>query len=123
MMNPRCQWAPRTREASPPFLLDIRQGIDDQLTGGANENREESDPPIVVRDGRADYMAKEWAERQREHSTHRGRRMLPIPVSSTLLAMAADIWFNELDARPNARLFEEPCAGKPHAGICEGDAR
>ncbi len=115
--------APRTREASPPYLPDIRQGIDDQLTGGANVYGEESDPPIVVRDGKTDYMAKEWAERQRKQSTHRGRRLLPIPVSSTLLAMGANIWFNGSDARPNARHSEEPCAGKPHAGICEGGTR
>jgi hypothetical protein len=25
--------------------------------------------------------------------------------------------------RLNARTSEEPCAGKPHAGICEGGAR
>jgi len=52
-----------------------------------------------------------------------GRRLLPIPVSRTLLAFEADIWFSELDAEPSARLSEEPCAGKPHAGICEGGAR
>ena len=83
----------------------------------------ESDPSIVVRDGRTDHKAKGWAERQSEQSTHHGKRMLPIPVSRTLLALAADVWFNESDTMPIARLSEEPCAGKPHAGICEGGAR
>jgi hypothetical protein len=115
--------APRTREASPPLLLESRQGTDDQLTEGASVYGEESDSPIVVRDGRTDHTAKGWAERQREHSTHRGRRLLPNPVSSSLLALVADIWFTESDAQPIARLSEEPCARKPHAGICEGGTR
>ena len=32
----------------------------------------ESDPPIVVRDGNAGHRAKEWAGKQRKHSTHQG---------------------------------------------------
>ena len=83
----------------------------------------ESDPPIVVRDGRTDHMAKGRAGRQSKHSTHHGRRLLPITVSSTLLAMAVENWFNELVTLPSARLPEEPCAGKSHAGICEGGTR
>ena len=114
--------APRTREALSPFLPP-GQAVCFQLEEVADGREEESDPPIVVRDGRTDHMAKGWAERQREQSTHRGRRMLPIPVSSTLLAIAADIWFIGSSARPSARHSEEPCAGKPHAGICEGGAR
>ena len=94
-----------------------------QLKGDHRDGAEESDPPIVVRDGRAGHMAKGWAERQREHSTHLGGRLLPVQVSSTLLAMAAGIRFDEADAKPSARLSEEPGAGKPHAGICEGGAR
>ena len=114
--------APRTREASPPFL-PVGRVVCNQLKEVADGCGEESDPPIVVGDGRADHMAKGWAERQREQSTHRGRRLLPSPVSSSLLALAADIWFIASDARPSARLSEEPCAGKPHAGICEGGTR
>jgi hypothetical protein len=119
--------APRTREASPPPLQksprDSRKDINDQLEGGIDVCDEESDSPIVVRDGKTDHMAKEWAERQSEQSTHRGRRMLPVPVPSTLLAIEAWIWFIGPDAKPTARHSEEPCAGKPHAGICEGGAR
>ena len=94
-----------------------------QLKGDRRDGAEESDPPIVVRDGRADHMAKGWAERQREHSTHLGRRLLPVEVSSTLLAIVAGHCFDEADAKPSARLSEEPGAGKPHAGICEGGTR
>ena len=114
--------APQTREALSPHL-PTGQAACHQLEEVAGGSGKESDPPIVVRDGRADHMAKGWAGRQREHSTHRGRRLLPIPVPRTLLASKATVWFNESDTEPSARLSEEPCAGKPHAGICEGGTR
>lgn len=82
----------------------------------------ESDPPIVVRDGRADYTAKEWAERYRKQRTHGGRGMLLRTVSSYLVALGCRFDRLYLNRRPYARLSEDPCAGKPHAGICEGDA-
>ena len=106
----------------PPFLPS-GQAVCQQLEEVAVGCGKESDSPIVVRDGRTDHMAKGWAERQREQSTHCGRRMLSISVSSSLLALAVGIWSIGSDARPSARLSEEPCAGKPHAGICEGGAR
>ena len=68
-------------------------------------------------------MAKRWAEGQRKRSTHHGTRILPLPMSRTLLAIVADRWFSESGAGLVARLSEEPCAGQPHAGICEGGAR
>ncbi len=68
-------------------------------------------------------MAKGWTERQREQSTHRGRRLLPMPVSRTLLALTAKNWFTGPATEPAARLSEESCAGEPHAGICEGGTR
>ena len=47
-----------------------------------------------------------------EFAPHHGRGLLPIPVSRTLLAIAARFRFiEELDAKPSARLSEEPCAG------------
>ena len=120
--------SPRTREASKPFRLlgnayVSEPDVSHQLTEETNESLEESDPPIVVRDGRADHTAKGRAGGQREHSTHRGRGLRPIPVSRTLLATWAELGFIEPDAEPRARLSEEPCAGKPHAGICEGGTR
>jgi hypothetical protein len=95
----------------------------DQLTEGRAGCREESDPFVVVRDGRTDHMAKGWAERQSEQRTDPGRRMLPIRVSSSLLAFGVGVSSIGRDADPVARLSEEPCAGKPHAGICEGGTR
>ena len=117
--------APRTREALLPSLshFSVGQAVCIQLEEVAVGSGKESDPPIVVRDGRADHMAKGWAERQSEHSTHRETRAFSIPVSRTLLALVADIWFIGSDAQPSARHSEEPCAGKSHAGICEGGAR
>ncbi|MEZ5329684.1 MAG: hypothetical protein R3F19_31945 [Verrucomicrobiales bacterium] len=114
--------APRTREALSP-ILPIGQVACIQLEEVAGGREKESDPPVVVRDGKTDHMAKGWAERQREHSTHHGRGLLPVTVSRTLLALEAKVWFIESDTEPSARLSEEPCAGKPHAGICEGGTR
>ena len=70
-----------------------------------------SDSSIVLRDGRTDHMGKGRAEQSSEQSTHaEGRNVPHKSVSSTLL---------ELILRDCS---EEPCAGKPHAGICEGAA-
>ena len=108
----------------PPLSpCETHKGIADQLKGDRGDRVEESASPIVVRGGRAVHIAKGRAERQREHSTHLGKRLLPAKVPSTLLAIEAGIWFNEPDAQLAARLSEEPGAGKPHAGICEGGAR
>jgi len=71
-----------------------------------------SDSSIVLRDGRTDHMGKERAEQSSEQSTHaKGKNVPTKSVSSTLL---------ELILRDCS---EEPCAEKPHAGICEGAAR
>ena len=117
--------SPRTREVSAPSQGGVGPLWDNpcQPQEGRIESAEESDPPIVVRDGRADHMAKGWAEGQRKQSTHHGTRNLPVPVSRTLLAIGVNGGFYEPAAGPAARLSEEPCAGKPHAGICEGAAR
>jgi len=104
-------------------LLPKRQAVCNQLNGDAKGCGKESDSPIVVRDGRTDHVAKGWAERYRKQRTHGGRRMLPIPVSSYLLALGFRFDTLCLNRCPCARLSEEPCAGNPHAGICEGGAR
>ena len=81
--------SPRTREASPRSLDGPRLlgGTIDQLkedSGGG----EESDPSIVVRDGRTDHTAKGWAGRHRSQSTHaRGKNVPTQSVSSTLTAL------------------------------------
>ena len=49
-------------------------GHSDQLTEGWVGCREESDPFIVVRDGKTDHMAKGWAERQGKQRTDLGKR-------------------------------------------------
>jgi len=50
----------------------------------------ESDPLVVVRDGRTDHMAKGWEERQSGQSTHARERITPIQsVSRTLSALRA----------------------------------
>jgi len=79
-----------------PLPVEIRlQGAPcDRPLGDAGGRFGESDPPIVVRDGRADHMAKGRAERQREQSTHHGKGILPRTVSRSLLAIGAEMVFN-----------------------------
>ena len=115
--------APRTREASPLSLPGNPQGVDVQLKEDIKVGGEESDSPIVLRDGRADHMGKGRAEKQREQSTHGGIGLIPVPVSSSLLAIGNRFGHDVDDAGSIARFSEEPGAGKPHAGICEGGAR
>lgn len=135
--------APRTRETSLLALSGNRQDVDVQLKEGVIESGENrsaveiacrrqpggrakrgnSDPLIVVRDGRTDYKAKGWAERQREQSTHDGKGLFPKTVSRSLLALVGRFGYSVSKPCPFARLSEEPCAGKSHAGICEGGAR
>jgi RNA-directed DNA polymerase len=90
--------SPRTREASAPYLLGNRQGASDQLEEDTGGRAEESDPPILLGDGRADHtpshcfggagMGKERAEGQRGQSTDvRGRNAPRRSVSSALSAL------------------------------------
>lgn len=79
---------PRTREASAPLLLGNRQASSNQLKGDAGGDAEESDPPILLRDGRAVHMGKERAEGQCGHRTGaRGRNAPTRSVSSALSAL------------------------------------
>ena len=113
--------SPRTPEASTLSLRASARDIPDQLKEDLNEG-EESDSPIVVRDGKADRMTKGWAERQSEQSTHAGKGLFPSSVSRSLFALGAKLDTLRSALSLCARLSEEPGAGKPHDGICEGDA-
>ena len=90
---------PRTRE-TPQILLhadpsavkaaEDRSGQDAQaqLKEEPGAISGESDPPIVVRDGRTDHKAKGRADVHRGQSTHAGERKAPRKsVSSTLSAL------------------------------------
>src|SRR6056297_2045877 len=112
--------APRTRDVSTPSLRDSGRDIRDQLKEGASAGVEKSDPPIVVRDGRTDHTAKGRAGEQREQSTHVGKRLFSVSVSSSLLALGRRIGHFVADRFPCARFPEEPGAVIPHAGISEG---
>ena len=105
-----------------PFSLPPgnRRDIGSQLQGDADGRIRESDPPMVVRDGSAGHAAKGRAGKQRKQSTHHGTRILPDTVSSSLLAMGTGVWHHVPALVPCARFPEEPGAGNPHAGICEG---
>jgi len=61
-----------------------------QRNEGIAKEARDSDPPIVVRDGKADHTAKGRAERQSGQSTHARERTTPQrSVSSTLSALRA----------------------------------
>ena len=79
------RWSPQTREASTqaPLAGDARY----QLKEGVSR-AEESDSPVVVRDGRTDHMAKRGTVLHRNQSTHAKERKVPRKsVSSTLIAL------------------------------------
>lgn len=91
-MNPiepdNSNWAPRTREASTPSLRSSGREICDQLQEDTDGGVEDSDSPIVVRDGRTDHTAKGWTGSQRGHSTDaKGRNVPKQSISSTLTAL------------------------------------
>ena len=104
----------------------------DQHKEEADGTHRESDSPIVVGDGRTGHtpthsfggagMAKGWTEKQDKQSTHVGKGILPISVSSSLLAQGSGLDTLYQTSNPNARFSEEPGAVVPHAGICEGGA-
>jgi len=77
--------------ASAPLETIWLQRINDyQRNEGVAKEARDSDPPIVVRDGNADHMAKGRAERQSGQSTHARERNTPKEsVSRTLSALRA----------------------------------
>ena len=82
----------------------------------------ESDPPIVVGDGRAVHKAMGRAREQRKQSTHLGTRILPANGVKLPACTGDGPWHFVPDARTLCAFPEEPGAGNPHAGICEGGA-
>ena len=96
----------------------------------------ESDPPIVVGcgagscapgqgaepNGRAGHKAKGRAREQRKQSTYRGTRILPTNGVKLPACNGDGPWHLVPDALTECAFPEEPGAGNPHAGICEGGA-
>ena len=77
-------------ESHPKETIYLHGDCSEQRKEDADRRHRESDLPIVVRDGRADHMAKEQAERQSRDSTHARERITPVQsVSSTLSALRA----------------------------------
>lgn len=76
--------------------VEPSRGENHEAASGSQRNEEtewgdrESDPLIIVGDGRTDHMAKERADGHRGQSTHARERSTPIrSVSSTLSALRA----------------------------------
>ncbi len=126
--------SPRTREGSPHSLDGLRLLGDtiDQLkedSGGG----EQSDPSIVVRDGRTDHRrCKEsvhppWRREGQEDKASKAltaRKVCPRSrCQAPCLQREVEVTMRIGASLPSVRSSEEPCAGKPHAGICEGGVR
>jgi hypothetical protein len=78
------------RLAPPPSeAIYLQRSNDFQLTEGVAKGAQESDLPIVVRDGNTDHTAKDQAGMQRGQSTHAtgGTNTLESGVSRTLSAL------------------------------------
>jgi len=80
----------------------------------------ESDPLIVVRDGKTGHRAKGRAGRQRKQSTHLRTRILLANGVKLPACIGNRPCHTVTELVPFARLPEEPGAVIPHAGICEG---
>ena len=99
-----------------PFVGEIylQQTNDFQPKEGTAKSHQESDLPIVVRDGNADHMAKRQAGMQRGQSTHaRGRITLNQSVSRTLSALGTKAEHEpEHRFRGLARLLDQQMLGE-----------
>ncbi len=77
-------------ERDPLETIHLLEADHDRRKENVDGTRRESDPPIVVRDGRTDHKAKGRAERQDGQSTHARERNTPAQsVSRTLSALRA----------------------------------
>ena len=74
----------------------------------------ESDHLIVLRDGKADHMGKGMTVLRSPQRKHVQTRRAEQHMQTSLRGIAKRTMFLY-----EASNTEEPCAGKPHAGICE----
>ena len=101
--------------ASTPLVEIYLQRINDfQPQEGSAKEAQESDPPIVVRDGRTDHKAKWQAGMQSGQSTHvRGTNTPDNDVSRTLSALGTKAGENpEHRFRSLARLLDRQLLGE-----------
>ena len=112
----RGMYSEKHQELGRPVHL-LEWGRSRQLKEGALMGGQESDPLIVLRGGRADHMGKRRAGWLPGQSTHPGENDC---LASKLAFDVVSRTLSKLLLRDHP---EEPCAGKPHAGICEGAAR
>ena len=101
--------------ASTPIEEIYLQRINDfQRQEGSAKEAQESDPPILVRDGNTDHTAKERAGMQRGQSTHaRGTNTPENGVTSTLSALGTKAEENpEHRFRSLARLLDRQMLGE-----------
>ena len=107
-------------ERDPEVVPGPTGAYSDQPHKDAVQTLRESDPLIIVRDGRAVHMANGRAAMQREQSTHRGTRLLPTRGVKLPACKGDGLWHPVPGLVPRARIPEEPGAVVPHARICGG---
>jgi hypothetical protein len=91
----------------------------DQPTEGAIRMLRESDPLIVVRDGKAGHKAKEWAGCNAS-TAHTTGHVDPDEGVTLPACIGGRFRHSVRELVSCARIPEEPGAVIPHAGICEG---
>ena len=103
---------------APPEEIYLQRINDFQRNEGSAKGAQDSDPPIVVRDGNTGHMAKGRAERQSGQSTHARDTNTPAQsVSSTLSALRA-----KAEQQPEHR-FRSLCRLLDHQMLREAFAR
>ena len=103
------------------LCVPSKRGKLNQLTEVKLKSTQESDSSIVVRDDRANHMAKGWAEWITEQSTQAEKLSASHFKLVTLPVQIENLW--QISCKLLRVQSEEPYAGKPHVGICEGAAR
>ena len=100
--------------SAPQEEIFLQRINDFQPKEGSVKEGQDSDPPIVVRDGRTDHTAKGRAGMQRGQSTHiRGTNTLDNDVSRTLSALGTKAGENpEHRFRSLARLLDRQLLGE-----------
>ena len=100
--------------STPQEEIFLQRINDFQPKEGSVKEGQESDPPVVVRDGRTDHTAKRLAGMQRGQSTHtRGTNTLDNGVLRTLSALGTKAGENpEHRFRSLARLLDRQLLGE-----------
>ena len=107
-------------ECDPSAAARWPEAIGDRPKEDASRTIRESDPSIVVRDGSAGHRAKGWAGSNASTGITSGHEYSRFHGVKLPACIGSRFWHSVPALVPCARDPEEPGAGIPHAGICEG---